>query len=266
MKRKAEAIAEIEERYERRKAEIEERHERRKAAKVAAEDSAPRPFLVPAWLLYSDSEEEADVLPPPPGHADASNVATDANTNVATDASADVAADATNATDASTVVAADASADASTVVAADATNATDASTVVAADATNATDASTVVASAVVATNASTVNTSLTTILGREIAAFAGNRDIPTAITDAIANNPDIITAAITDSITNDPATAKALTNFVANAIANPEANAAIVEALHLQFVAHTEAGDIATNLLGRAPTVAPWNHTPPRPP
>ena len=151
-------------------------------------------------------------------------------------------------------------------------DATDASTT-----TDATDASTT-AGASASTNvvpdlptmlvdASTVNTDLTRILSMDIAAFAGNRDIPTAITDAIANNPDIITAAITDSITNDPATAKALTNFVANAIANPEANAAIVEALHLQFVAHTEAGDIATDLLGRGPpTVAPWNHIPPRPP
>jgi hypothetical protein len=112
--RRDEALAAIEKRKAEAIAEIEEREERRKAAKVAAEDSAPRPFLVPAWLLYSDSEEEADVLPPPPGHADASNVATDANTNVATDASADVAADATNATDAS--------ADASTVVASASTN------------------------------------------------------------------------------------------------------------------------------------------------
>jgi hypothetical protein len=116
----------------------------------------------------------------------------------------------------------------------------------------------------VAPEASTnvVDVSMSAVLGREIAMLAGNRDIPTAITDAIPNNPDIITTATTDAITNNPAIANTLLKFIANAIANP-ANTEIAEALRLQFVAVAEARDIGNELLGRGPpNVAPWNHTP----
>ena len=104
----------------------------------------------------------------------------------------------------------------------------------------------------VAPEASTnvVDVSMPAVLGREIAMLAGNRDIPTAITDAITNNPAI---------------ANTLNNFIANAIANP-ANTEISEALRLQFVAVAEARDMCNELLGRGPpTVAPWNHTPKTP-